>query len=81
VLLRVRRAAVEQHPPARGRQDAGEDVEQRGLAAARRSADAQELVLAHAEADVVVDQQLAVGVADVHVDLQALRRRHVHAGS
>ena len=67
--LGVGRLAVDQHLSGRRFDDTRENVEQRGLAAAARTADAKEFVLAHGKLHPVVHQQVAIAVRDVRANL------------
>ena len=58
MLLQVHRLAVDEDAAGGGLIQAGQAVEERGLAAAGGADDAQELPLHHVEGDVIQHQQL-----------------------
>ena len=74
------RLAAEAHAAARRRKQAGEQPQQRGLAAARRADDAHELAAPHRERDVAQDRPPAETEVDAlesegRLGLLALARR------
>ena len=76
-------APADRHLAFAGRHQAGDDAQQRGLAAARAAEQRDDLVLAQPQADIVEDQQVlaaALGVELAHmVDFDQRRGGCVHA--
>ena len=76
------RPAVEQHVPTRGRDEAGDDREQRALAAPARPDDGEQLALRDVEVDAVERHDPLAGIGvDVLADARARYSRTLRAAA